>query len=619
MEFLLAYHDTTAFKDMLEVCRSTTDEHVHLQAMVALESVRTLLIDLLYRRKYADVDEFLRSFQRMRVAPHHLVHLLEIQKQFPSLHSVIKSKIRSPGIKAFHDLLELEEKGSIFVIRAGTERNGCIALEKKFRGPALAFEALVELQSTVLLNAVPEKLVERGIVSLVDTYSKQLEEVIAMFGICSELYTMGHHQFQAGAELRFDFTRQSLRDLQARRAALAVVVQDWQHLVQVGFIFLSIHLLPYLQPPFLIRFILPFSAQDMRARFYFLNYFSMREILKLAEIFHTIGTSAHQLDAEDSSAASAEQVACPMCTFKTQAATPKCEMCGFAFQAPQELGQKPRQALALELFSYFHSISSNEPDRRGIQRCFPDVLACFDAHGKLHDAPQFLAAVGQFLENVFVSDGNDFGSTFGRAIARPEDEALHSDALVRGRDRVVFVAEPAANKMLQTVLSMFVRRGRLPEPGEVLFCTSDTTKEDIELLLLRFMSARQYGREDAIFCLADLHTLSYELQVHTVDRLHALLSQRGASRASKLVMLSGMPRQVILNSFHQNSVDLTALPDSVLQEAMKCVFYFSFHLSNCTCTFLRVAQQLYDMPRSLLFVAQFRGCALGRVRVRCVG
>jgi hypothetical protein len=58
-----------------------------------------------------------------------------------------------------------------------------------------------------------------------------------------------------------------------------------------------------------------------------------------------------------------------------------------------------------------------------------------------------------------------------------------------------------------------VRRGRLPEPGEILFCAATTTAEDVELLLRRFLLARAYGRADAFFVLANAHALSYAIQV----------------------------------------------------------------------------------------------------------
>ena len=46
-------------------------------------------------------------------------------------------------------------------------------------------------------------------------------------------------------------------------------------------------------------------------------------------------------------------------------------------------------------------------------------------------------------------------------------------------------------------------RGRLLN-REVLFCASDTSLEEIELLFRRFLGGKSNGRADAIFCLADI-------------------------------------------------------------------------------------------------------------------
>ena len=72
-----------------------------------------------------------------------------------------------------------------------------------------------------------------------------------------------------------------------------------------------------------------------------------------------------------------------------------------------------------------------------------------------------------------------------------------------------------------------MRRGRLPEPGEVLFATSQTTLEELELLLRRWAGARARGHERRVFVVADVHVLSYSSQVAFVERLRALARERG--------------------------------------------------------------------------------------------
>ena len=161
---------------------------------------------------------------------------------------------------------------------------------------------------------------------------------------------------------------------------------------------------------------------------------------------------------------------------------------------------------------------------------------------------------------------------------------------------------PSSNHVIDVVLSVFVRRGRLPQPSEILFCTAQTTLEEIELLLRRFVQAGQNGLSDYIFTLADVHSLSvnrprvchesfsfcsalsrflrthrsrffqYTKQCAVVDMLQSFLAELGTADAATLLVVSGKRRQVILNSLSQQSVDLPPLPTAHLMRAMEQAF-----------------------------------------------
>ena len=57
-------------------------------------------------------------------------------------------------------------------------------------------------------------------------------------------------------------------------------------------------------------------------------------------------------------------------------------------------------------------------------------------------------------------------------------------------------AEPKA--VITTALSVYIRRGRLPEPSEILFCTIHSTAEEIELHLRRWIVAADTGAGGAM-------------------------------------------------------------------------------------------------------------------------
>ena len=129
--------------------------------------------------------------------------------------------------------------------------------------------------------------------------------------------------------------------------------------------------------------------------------------------------------------------------------------------------------------------------------------------------------------------------------------------------------------VIDVVMSVFVRRGRLPEPSEILFCTSDTTLEEIELLVRRFLRGKVHGRGEYIFTLADVHSLSYTKQCAVVDQLQSAIAEHGTQEAATLLIVSGRRRQVILNSLSQQSVNLPPLRDNELRRA--CTEAFKRH------------------------------------------
>ncbi len=108
-----------------------------------------------------------------------------------------------------------------------------------------------------------------------------------------------------------------------------------------------------------------------------------------------------------------------------------------------------------------------------------------------------------------------------RAIPPPGTVAQNrADMLIAEKDSLpIWVATAESpSHVIEVVFSVYVRRARLPEPGEVVFCTSSTTLEDLELLFNRFIFAKKAGRQNMVFCCADVHALSYTMQCAVVDK-----------------------------------------------------------------------------------------------------
>jgi hypothetical protein len=232
ISFLLAQNDTTTFNNMREVCRATTNEHHHEAAMAALVNVRTLLLNILYSHRYAGLGNFLDEFRKISITRQSSDELEQIQQSFAPLLEVIRTQTRSPGVRAFYDLIDLEEKNGIFVVRAGSNRSACVHVKLLSSNKNFDFENLMELRSMAMMNTVPEKLEVKGVAELVLSYAAQLEEVIAIFELIQQLHELGHYGFQSSVH-EFRFTRTGLSQLRLAREQIKTTVVEWEQLVQV--------------------------------------------------------------------------------------------------------------------------------------------------------------------------------------------------------------------------------------------------------------------------------------------------------------------------------------------------------------------------------------------------
>ena len=134
---------------------------------------------------------------------------------------------------------------------------------------------------------------------------------------------------------------------------------------------------------------------------------------------------------------------------------------------------------------------------------------------------------------------------------------------------------------IEAVLSIYFKHGRLPgylifcdkiiiEPGEVVFCSNKTTQEELEIFLRRFVYSSNL---DSIFCLVDVHKLSYTEQKFVHEKLFEMVKEKNSRILSKLILVSGKLRTAILSLFSNFFVEVNMLPVETIrkhvEEALK--------------------------------------------------
>ena len=93
------------------------------------------------------------------------------------------------------------------------------------------------------------------------------------------------------------------------------------------------------------------------------------------------------------------------------------------------------------------------------------------------------------------------------------------------QNKRLFVAglEEHSNQVVKTLLSMYMNTTQtLPEPHQVLFCTKDTTWNELELLLNRCLGSFKFTQVRQLFCIANVELLPNELQFAVVEKLRSI-------------------------------------------------------------------------------------------------
>uniref|UniRef100_A0A7S0DVA6 Uncharacterized protein n=1 Tax=Amorphochlora amoebiformis TaxID=1561963 RepID=A0A7S0DVA6_9EUKA len=655
VEWLLKQKNQNQFNQMKQFVNDSGGEANIVNAVASLVTLRTALLRLLYQAPpYASLKEMIGVFRNdVDMQSGELCgHLESVTQSFAALYRIIKGGKESAGIKACKDIIHFLNHG-ILSFKSSSDSNDVLVLEphwekkndkgKDQKAPSASqaakkttkirtesLEYLLDLRSKIVMTEIPAKMErEHKMSRLVAKFLDQLQVALDIKALIFSLFQKGHFAFQTGYSRKIAFSLTDDQDFQ----------KEYQHLLKELSTWNTI-------------------TKQARTNFYYLNFFTMREILKLVDLLlgdnskwrpkrdaltqhDKLKEEAKKEDEGKDSKADAlpKTWRCSKDGFMNKIEFKACLMCGTIrpekyaklidaaggikkrkrSRSPSYREQGVQYDSGKDIAAMLNLVTSSV-NVKLVQKAFSehskklkDGLADIEKHkseAKETDGLIFkssnifkLESLGNMLNDLLEEsskkpkEGKEGKAKEAasrqegkgkapegrvlanfRAIRPPGRNAKNRADMLVSVDEESLMAEKrlpvfvtcaeSAEAVIEVVLSVYARRGRIPEPSEILFCSSQTTLEEIELIFYRFISAKRHARGHYVFTVADIHALPYTYQVSVLEKLREMLADFGTENAAQLLMVSGKPRQVLLNSLSGQMVELGPLDQKSLHSSL---------------------------------------------------
>jgi hypothetical protein len=529
VKFLSSQDDTEQFGNLIEVTRDNIDEGRLIAGVASLQHVRYVLAKVVYVEEptCVSIREFLRDFQaKIPVSKDDLEHLKGIDACCKQLFDIFTKQQKGESFKSISELLDVCQRGSFaFRIKRVAEGRDIMCLELMTDGSSMedqgggakeyGTEHLTDLRSKLLMLEVSDKLSQEvkqtlggdhEIVKLVEDFTQQLQVLNDIGTALEDLYKLGHEDFQPKCVLTIKYEIGGREKLDAQLAELVKKEQDWTAVVTQG-----------------------------RKQHYFLNFFTMLEILELQDLLkkqnlRQLSGMLHLVSSEVQDLKMKSGVEMWNKELEGELLLPRMgKALGSIFKDKQPARQVPKPTSGAA-----------------------DVLVGgAEQAGKDNQMPVYVACSQRKQAGLAVGEGGGGGK----------------------KDKSVYV-----NQVIDVILTVFAWRERMPEPGENLICTAQTTLEQVEMIMRRCFDAGKYDRKDFIFVIADVHMLSYTKQCALVEKLSDLTEEYGTKQAATLLLLSGKPNIMILNALSTVNVKLQVIKQKDLRRM--CKHAFEHHLGE---------------------------------------
>ena len=178
-----------------------------------------------------------------------------------------------------------------------------------------------------------------------------------------------------------------------------------------------------------------------------------------------------------------------------------------------------------------------------------------------------LSTVGEALEKIFEE-------------SQPAPKSMpnvgQSQSHIKLEDRVtegeIFVAtlEPESPLTANVLLALYQSTSKaFPEPYQIVFCSSQTTWEEIHLLLQRCVTHSERRYHERLFCIVNVELLTNELQFKLVNEIKEKQKCHQNGDYQLALICCGGDHHHIVEQFAQNSHNIAGMSDHALAGCLK--------------------------------------------------
>jgi len=246
---------TEEFSQLLSITKSNTDDAIVLRAIASLQSSRDRLSNILYpSQQFASLSAFLKEFASIQIDDKDIViQLSTANEKFDFLMKIFAEKTRSPGMQACYDLKDIMDDGTYVWSSTDTiSASGLSLVYTKISKSSQSLDDLIDLRNRLMLTKIPDELDIPNVPALIQKFIDQLKILFDISRSLTAMQNAGHFAYIRKEETFPSSTPMSV--LLEKAHVFKNQLEEWGSMMQ-----------------------------EMRKNYYFLNFFSVTQLVQLLE------------------------------------------------------------------------------------------------------------------------------------------------------------------------------------------------------------------------------------------------------------------------------------------------------------------------------------------------